>query len=111
MPLGSPMRRTWSAVHEIIAEPSSECRKLCGRAVQDHIALSTCILSECASSTTIDAIAEFLLRCADLRQQRHGIEHPILLAQTLLHGLGDHRMGQSSLIGRRWIMIALDHLG
>ena len=62
MARGSPMRRTRFAAHEIVAELSSECRKLRGRAVQDHNALSTCHSLGAASSTTIDAIAEFLLR-------------------------------------------------
>jgi len=72
----------------------------------DHIAFSSRSLWERASSTTV-----FLLRRADLGQQRHGIERPVLRAQPLLHGLGDYRMRQSSLIGRGRIMIALDHLG
>src|SRR5205823_6468487 len=70
---------------------------------------SSSSLWERASGTTVDAIAEFLLRCADLRQQRHRIERAILLAQPLLYGLADHRMSESSLIGRQRIMIAFDH--
>jgi hypothetical protein len=64
-----------------------------------------------ATGTTVDASAEFLLRCADLRQQRHRIERVILLPQPLLYGFADHRMCQSSLIGRQRVMIAFDHLG
>src|SRR5258705_6091796 len=107
------MRGTRLATREIITEPSGECGGLRGRAVHDRrrITLSSGSLSERASGTTVDAIAEFLLRCADLSQQCHGIERAVLLAQSLLHGLGDLRMCQSSLIGRRRIVIALDHLG
>jgi hypothetical protein len=95
--LGPSVRGTRLAAREIIAKPSGECGGFRGRAVHDHIALFTCVLSERASGTTVDAIAEFLLRRADLCQQRHGIERPVLRAQPLLYGLGDHRMRQSSL--------------
>ena len=56
------------AAREIIAEPSGESRTLRGRVAHDRIAFSTDSLSERASGTTADAIAEFLLRCADLGQ-------------------------------------------
>ena len=58
------MRCTWFAAREIVAEPSRECGGLRGRAVHDrgHIAISSRNLSECASGTTVDPIAEFLLR-------------------------------------------------
>src|SRR5579863_3545990 len=72
MSLGAPVRGTRLAAREIIAEPSGKCGGLRGRSVHDHIALPTCVLAERASGTTVDATAEFLLRCADLGQQATG---------------------------------------
>jgi hypothetical protein len=96
------MRGTRFTTRELIAEPSGEYGGRRDRTVHDrgHIVFSSGSLSERASGTTVDAIAEFLLRCADLRQQRHRIERAVLLAQPLLYGLADHGMCQSSLIGR-----------
>jgi hypothetical protein len=58
------VRCTRFAAREIVAEPSRECGGLRRRAVHDrgHIALSSGGFSECASGTTVDAMAELLLR-------------------------------------------------
>jgi len=61
------------------------------------------------SGTTIDAIAEFVLSCANLGQQPDRIERAILIAQPFLHGRGHLGMRQCTLIGRRWEMITFDH--
>jgi hypothetical protein len=87
--------------------------------VDDHIALS-CVLSERASGTTVDAIAEFVLRCADLGKQRPGkrqIRHkkkrwrmsqlfgPLVCSQPASGGL-EHRLPA----GRRLLYVS-DHTG
>jgi len=59
----------------------------------------------CLSGTTIDAIA----CCANRCQQRDRIERAILIAEPFLHGRGHLGIGQCTLIGRRWELIALDH--
>ena len=57
------MRGTRLTTREIVAEPSGECRDLRAQAVRRPG--STGSLSE-GAGTTVDAIAEFLLRCTDL---------------------------------------------
>jgi hypothetical protein len=61
------------------------------------------VLSEHASGTTVDAIAESLLHCADLGQ-RHGIERPVLRACTrsrhlkLLPPGNDYRVHERAVV-------------
>jgi len=101
-PFRPPMRGTRLTTRELIAELSGECGGRRDRAAHDrgHIAFSSGSLSESASRTTVDAIAEFLLRCADLRQQRHRIERVILLAQPLL--------GNDQLVHESAVVVEVD---